>query len=260
LNINGKESQIMVITGPNMAGKSTYLRMVAIITLMAQMGSYVPAESAQIGIVGRIFTRVGASDNLAKGESTFLVEMNETANILNNATNRSLIILDEVGRGTSTFDGLSIAWALVEYIHNSRFLKAKTLFATHYHELTELESLLTGVKNYQVMVKKIDDKIVFLRKIEKGSADQSYGIDVAALAGMPEKLLIRAKEVLAKLEEDETNNLNKKISKQRIPVKQLTLFKSPEEEMAEKLKKIDLNKITPLKALEILTELKNSIH
>ena len=256
VELNTKNKQIIIITGPNMAGKSTYLRMVGLLVILAQMGSYIPADYAKIGIVDRVFTRVGASDNLARGESTFLVEMNETANILNNATNKSLIILDEIGRGTSTFDGLSIAWALVEYLHNNKQIKARTLFATHYHELTELELLLEGVCNYNILVKKVGDDIVFLRKVEPGTADQSYGIEVAALAGMPKKLLDRAKEILHQLEEEENISINKKTKQYNSKVQQLTLFKTPTEEIIDKIKRIDINTTTPIQALEILNELK----
>ena len=198
--LDNRENNIIIITGPNMAGKSTYIRQVALIVLMAQMGCFVPAESAEIGIVDRIFTRVGASDDLAKGQSTFMVEMVETANILNNATAKSLVILDEIGRGTSTFDGLSIAWSVAEYIHNNPKSRSKTLFATHYHELTELAMTCSGVKNYNVAVKEYGDKVIFLRQIIPGAADKSYGIYVAKLAGLPEKVISRAKEILENLE------------------------------------------------------------
>jgi DNA mismatch repair protein MutS len=197
------ENQLIIITGPNMAGKSTYIRQVALIVIMAQMGSFVPAAAAEIGVVDRVFTRVGASDDLARGRSTFMVEMQETANILNNATARSLIVLDEIGRGTSTFDGISIAWAVAEYLHNRGEVKAKTLFATHYHELTDLALTMKGVKNYNVLVREKDDRVVFLRKIVPGGSDKSYGIQVARLAGMPRDVVDRAKEILANLEEGE---------------------------------------------------------
>jgi len=197
------ENQLVIITGPNMAGKSTYIRQVALIVIMAQMGSFVPAESAEIGVVDRIFTRVGASDDLARGRSTFMVEMQETANILNNATAKSLVVLDEIGRGTSTFDGISIAWAVAEHLHNSKRVKAKTLFATHYHELTDLALTMTGVKNYNVLVREQNDEVVFLRKIVPGGSDKSYGIHVARLAGMPPEVVDRAREVLSNLEEGE---------------------------------------------------------
>ena len=193
----------MLVTGPNMAGKSTYIRQVALIVLMAQIGSFVPAAEAEIGLVDRIFTRVGASDDLARGQSTFMVEMNETANIVNNATDRSLVILDEIGRGTSTFDGLSIAWSVAEYLHD--FIRARTLFATHYHEMTELAVICPGVKNYNVAVREWNDQIIFLRKIQPGAADKSYGIQVARLAGLPREIVDRAKEILKNLEASELN-------------------------------------------------------
>ena len=201
--LDGDANRLLLITGPNMAGKSTYIRQVALLVLMAQMGSFIPAKSAIIGIVDRIFTRVGASDDLARGQSTFMVEMNETANIVNNATDRSLVILDEIGRGTSTFDGLSIAWSVAEYLHD--VVRARTLFATHYHEMTELEMICTGVKNFNVAVREWNDRIIFLRKIQKGAADKSYGIQVARLAGLPAAVIDRAKEILANLESAELN-------------------------------------------------------
>jgi len=197
------DNQLLIITGPNMAGKSTYIRQVALIVIMAQMGGFVPAEAAEIGVVDRVFTRVGAGDDIARGRSTFMVEMQETANILNNATARSLIVLDEIGRGTSTFDGISIAWSVAEYLHNHTEVKAKTLFATHYHELTDIALTFSGVKNYNVLVSEKDDHIVFLRKIAPGAADKSYGIQVARLAGLPQEVIARAKEILANLEEGE---------------------------------------------------------
>lgn len=197
------DNQLLIITGPNMAGKSTYIRQVALIVILAQMGSFVPASAAEIGVVDRVFTRVGAGDDIARGRSTFMVEMQETANILNNATSRSLIVLDEIGRGTSTFDGISIAWSVAEYLHNHSEVKAKTLFATHYHELTDIALTLSGVKNYNVLVSEKDDRIVFLRKIVPGAADKSYGIQVARLAGLPAEVIARAKEILANLEEGE---------------------------------------------------------
>jgi DNA mismatch repair protein MutS len=198
--MNG-ESRVLVITGPNMAGKSTYIRQVALLALMAQTGSWIPAASGSLGIVDRIFTRVGASDDLVRGQSTFMVEMNETANILNNATPKSLVILDEIGRGTSTFDGLSIAWSVAEHLHNE--VKCKVLFATHYHELTELAATCPSVKNYNVAVREWSDQIVFLRKIVAGGTDKSYGIQVARLAGLPRPVIERAKEILRNLEEAE---------------------------------------------------------
>ena len=201
--LDGDKNRLLILTGPNMAGKSTYIRQVALLVLLAQIGSWVPAKQAAIGIADRIFTRVGANDDLSRGQSTFMVEMNETANITNNATARSLIILDEIGRGTSTFDGLSIAWSVAEYLHDE--VKARTLFATHYHELTELEMTRGGVRNYNVAVREWNDQIIFLRKIVKGGADKSYGIQVARLAGLPPSIIARAKEILSNLEQHELN-------------------------------------------------------
>jgi len=226
--LNGTDSQLIVLTGPNMAGKSTYIRQVALIVIMAQIGSFVPASSAEIGIVDQVFTRVGASDDIARGRSTFMVEMQETANILNNTTPRSLIILDEIGRGTSTFDGISIAWAVAEYLHNNPRAKAKTLFATHYHELTDLALTMNGVKNYNVLVRERNDQIVFLRKIIPGAADKSYGIQVARLAGLPGEVIDRAKEILANLEEGEFSEAGQpKLARQKRKGRdsgQMTLF------------------------------------
>ena len=199
--LDGDENALLILTGPNMAGKSTFIRQVALLTLMAQIGSWVPAKSAFVGLADRIFTRVGANDDLSRGQSTFMVEMHETANITNNATNRSLVILDEIGRGTSTFDGLSIAWSVAEYLHD--ILRARTLFATHYHELTELARTRTGVKNFNVAVREWNEQIIFLRKIIPGGADKSYGIQVARLAGLPAPILSRAKQILANLERSE---------------------------------------------------------
>ncbi|HPF98962.1 MAG TPA: DNA mismatch repair protein MutS [Kiritimatiellia bacterium] len=230
--LDNLDCQVVIITGPNMAGKSTYIRQVALIVIMAQMGSFVPAAEAEIGVVDRVFTRVGASDDLARGRSTFMVEMQETANILNNATSKSLIVLDEIGRGTSTFDGISIAWAVAEYLHNQPRVKAKTLFATHYHELTDLALALPGVKNYNVLVREKNDKIAFLRKIVPGAADKSYGIQVARLAGLPAEVIDRAKEILGNLEEGEFEGGQPKIAKHE-PKKrkedpgQLNLFGEP---------------------------------
>ena len=200
--LNKEDNQLLLITGPNMAGKSTYMRQVALITLMAQMGSFVPASYANISICDKIFTRIGASDDLAGGKSTFMVEMWEVSNILKNATSKSLVLLDEVGRGTSTYDGLSIAWSVIEHISKKEDLRCKTLFATHYHELTKLEGTIKGVKNYSVAVKEYEDNIIFLRKIVEGGADQSYGIEVAKLAGLPEGVIERAKEILEGLEKN----------------------------------------------------------
>jgi len=264
--LSNEDHQILVITGPNMAGKSTYIRQVGLITLLAQMGSFVPAKSARIGVVDRIFTRVGAADNLAGGESTFLVEMNEMANILNNATERSLLLLDEIGRGTSTFDGLSIAWAVVEYLHNNPRVAAKTLFATHYHELTELELILPRVKNYNVAIKEWGDQIIFLRKIERGGCDHSYGIQVARLAGLPKPVIERAKEILANLEAEQiTPNHKPRLAQtsRRQPsvrVMQLDLFQRQEDELRKELLQLDINNLTPLEALNKLNELKQKLN
>jgi len=266
VNINNNTDQILIITGPNMAGKSTYIRQVGLITLMAQIGSFVPATSAEIGIVDRIFTRVGAQDNLAGGESTFLVEMNETANILNNATQKSLVLLDEIGRGTSTFDGLSIAWAVAEFLHCNEKVRAKTLFATHYHELTELALIFDRVKNYNVAVKEWGDNIVFLRKIVPGGCDHSYGIQVAKLAGLPKKVIERAKRVLNNLENNElTPNQLPKLASGNLPEKkvaepQLDIFSEQEYKLREALNKIDVNNLTPIDALNKLNDLKKIIN
>jgi DNA mismatch repair protein MutS len=252
--IDIQDEQVHIITGPNMAGKSTYLRQVGLIVLLAQMGSCVPAKKAKIGVVDRIFTRVGAMDYLALGQSTFLVEMNETANILNNATPKSLILLDEVGRGTSTFDGLSIAWAVTEHIHNNPRIGSKTLFATHFHELTELAKFLPRVKNYNVAVKEWGDEVIFLRKIVPGGCDDSYGIQVARLAGVPKQVLERAKEILAELENGEVRQ--QKLPESKPVSYQLSIFSPKDTQIAEELKKLDLEKLTPIEALNKLNELK----
>ncbi len=251
------ENRILIITGPNMAGKSTYLRQVALIVLMAQMGSFVPAEKAEIGIVDRIFTRIGASDDLSRGESTFLVEMNETARILNNATSKSLIIMDEVGRGTSTYDGLSIAWAVLEYIYTN--IKAKTLFATHYHELTVL-GRKKAIKNYNFLVKEWGDKVIFLRKLAPGAADRSYGIQVAQLAGLPKKIISRAKEILLSLEKDSDKKISLKMDAPQLSLFTIQLQDSNEyKKIIDELKQIDINQITPIEALNILNKLKSML-
>ncbi len=261
--LDNDKQQIIILTGPNMAGKSTYLRQVGLIVLLAQMGSFVPAKRAEIGVVDKIFTRVGASDNLAGGESTFLVEMNETANILNNATPRSLVLLDEIGRGTSTFDGLSIAWAVAEYLHNHPKVAAKTIFATHYHELTELELILPRVKNYNVAVKEWGDNIIFLRKIVEGGCDHSYGIQVAKLAGLPAPLIQRARQVLANLESDALtkNHLPKLAASngQQQRSQQLSFFEEREAALQAELAALNLDELTPLAALNKLHELKRKL-
>ncbi|WP_202710931.1 DNA mismatch repair protein MutS [Sporosalibacterium faouarense] len=292
-HLDDNKNRISIITGPNMAGKSTYMRQVALITLMSQIGSFVPAEEANIGIVDKIFTRVGASDNLAHGQSTFMVEMSEVANILNNGTKNSLIILDEIGRGTSTYDGLSIAWSVVEYISEKSKIGAKTLFATHYHELTELEGKIDGVINYKIHVQEKGKDIIFLRKIKRGGADKSYGIEVARLAGVPNPVIDRAKEILAELEKRDINKseilqecsitkedeLNSKVitpnaykpdqneeikeidNSEKIEEKssefQLDMFNVKEKQVLDKLKNIDMMNVTPLDAINILYELVN---
>ncbi len=263
---------IAVITGPNMAGKSTYMRQSALIVLMAQLGSFVPAKSANIGIVDRIFTRVGASDDLASGQSTFMVEMNEVANILRNATPKSLLVLDEIGRGTSTFDGLSIAWAVIEHISNKKLLGAKTLFATHYHELTELEGKMHNVNNYCIAVKEKGDDIIFLRKIVKGGADRSYGIQVAKLAGVPDLVIDRAKEIAEQLC---NNDITEKVQCIAVDTKgdkkkpkhyddvdlgQMSLLDTvKDEDILNELKEIDISNLTPLDALNTLYRLQNKL-
>ena len=259
-DLDNDENRMLIITGPNMAGKSTYMRQVALITLMAQIGCFVPASQAEIGIVDRIFTRVGASDDLASGQSTFMVEMSELANIINNSTSKSLIILDEIGRGTSTFDGLSIAWAVVEYVSDSKKLGAKTLFATHYHELTELEDKLEGVKNYCISVEEQGKNIIFLRKIIRGGANGSYGIHVARLAGIPEGILERSSEILMILEKSEKNNqsnlyVKEKKKKQNQKSDEPNLFNFGSYSLVDELKAVDLNNMTPLQALNKLVEL-----
>lgn len=268
---NGK-NRISIITGPNMAGKSTYMRQTALIVLMAQIGSFVPAQSANIGLVDRIFTRVGASDDLASGQSTFMVEMAEVANILRNATKDSLLILDEIGRGTSTFDGLSIAWAVVEYISNPKLLGAKTLFATHYHELTELEGKLDSVNNYCIAVKEQGDNIVFLRKIVKGGADKSYGIQVAKLAGVPDFVIDRAKEIVEELSDNDITVNVKSIAEKKeekksrvkrldeVDLNQMSLFDTvTDDDVISELKELDLNNMTPMDALNTLSKLQNKL-
>ena len=268
---NGSK-RVSVITGPNMAGKSTYMRQTALIVLMAQIGSFVPAEKAKIGVVDRIFTRVGASDDLASGQSTFMVEMTEVANILRNATAKSLLILDEIGRGTSTFDGLSIAWAVIEHISNTKLLGAKTLFATHYHELTELEGKIPGVNNYCIAVKERGDDIVFLRKIVKGGADKSYGIQVAKLAGVPDSVLNRAKELVDELvhtditstfkdlAENSRKTKPKAVHYDEVDLEQISLFDTvQDQDIIEELKNLDITMLTPMDAMNTLYRLQNKL-
>lgn len=254
--LNNDDDRMIIITGPNMAGKSTYMRQVALITLMAQIGSFVPAKSAKIGIVDKIFTRVGASDDISSGQSTFMLEMTEVSHILKNATSKSLIILDEIGRGTSTFDGLSIAWAVVEYIQNKHKIGAKTLFATHYHELTELEEELDGVKNYRIAVKKRGDDITFLRKIVRGGADDSYGIEVAALAGVPKEVINGAKKILKKIENDEIV-VEHTAKKHEDATNQIGFGDGIANEIADELKNMDVTTYTPIEAMNKLYELAN---
>ena len=271
-HLDNKKHCIAVITGPNMAGKSTYMRQTALIVLLAQIGSFVPAKKADIGIVDRIFTRVGASDDLASGQSTFMVEMNEVANILRNATSDSLLVLDEIGRGTSTFDGLSIAWAVIEHISNRKLLGAKTLFATHYHELTELEGKMDNVNNYCIAVKEKGDDIVFLRKIIKGGADKSYGIQVAKLAGVPDMVIDRAKEIVEQLSDNDITEkvqnieINIKAEKKKpvkydeVDLEQISLFDTvKDEDILKELEETDITTLTPVDALNVLYRLQNKL-
>ncbi len=262
LYLDNEEQQIIIITGPNMAGKSALLRQTALIVLMAQIGSFVPAKSAKIGIVDKIFTRVGASDNISAGESTFMVEMNEAAGILNNISNRSLILFDELGRGTSTYDGISIAWSIVEYIHNHPKAKAKTLFATHYHELNEMEKMFAGIKNYNVSVKEIDNKIIFLRKLIKGGSEHSFGLHVAKMAGMPKEVLKRSDQMLKELEK--THRKTKKNNKKNNTENeyQLSFFQLDDPVLSQiknEISGIDINNLTPLEALNKLNEIKKMV-
>jgi DNA mismatch repair protein MutS len=260
-----RENQILVITGPNMAGKSTYMRQVALIALMAHMGSLVPAREAHIGLIDRIFTRVGASDNLAQGQSTFMVEMTETAHILNHATARSLLVLDEIGRGTSTFDGISIAWAVAEFLHDHAPVAARTLFATHYHELTDLAVTRERVKNLNIAVREWNEQIIFLRKIVKGPASHSYGIQVARLAGLPTNVIERAREILSNLESGEFQSegqprLARRASGDPVPAsEQMSLFDTGPDLVRQKLADIDISVISPLEGLNLLHELQKMV-
>ena len=247
------ENTVAIITGPNMAGKSTYMRQVALIVLMAQIGSFVPAKSAHIGVVDRVFTRIGASDDLSAGQSTFMVEMSEVAELLKNATPRSLLILDEIGRGTSTYDGMAIARAVLEYCADKRRLGAKTLFATHYHELTCLEGQLPGVKNYNIAAKKKRDGVIFLRKIVRGGADQSFGVEVAKLAGVPERVIQRARQIL---EELEAGAALPPAQEPAPPQEQLSLTDMGAAQVARRLRETDVNTLTPIEAMNLLYELK----
>jgi DNA mismatch repair protein MutS len=258
--LDNEDNRMLIITGPNMAGKSTFMRQVALITLMAQIGSFIPASKAEIGVVDRIFTRVGASDDLASGQSTFMVEMSELANIINSSTSKSLIVLDEIGRGTSTFDGLSIAWAIVEYISDKNKLGAKTLFATHYHELTELEDKIEGIKNYCISVEEKGKDIVFLRKIIRGGANGSYGVHVARLAGIPENILDRSTEILSILEKSEKSNqtniyIRHRRKKPLLSNEEPNLFNFSKFSLLDELKAIDMNNMTPMQAFNKLNEL-----
>jgi DNA mismatch repair protein MutS len=269
LDNNGQ--QIIIITGPNMAGKSALLRQTALIVLMAQMGSFVPAESASIGVVDKIFTRVGASDNISLGESTFMVEMNEAASILNNLSERSLVLFDELGRGTSTYDGISIAWAIVEYIHENRG-HAKTLFATHYHELNEMEESFQRIRNYNVSVREANGKVIFMRKLVRGGSEHSFGIHVAKLAGMPSSIIQRANQILSDLEQGARNqepvgNNQNKIGSGKAAVSapsgmQLSFFQLDDpvlEQIRDEVKTLDINNLTPLEALNKLSEIKKLV-
>ena len=262
--LNSHDNQILILTGPNMAGKSVYLRQIGLLVLLAQIGSFIPAESAKIGIVDRIFTRVGASDNISSGESTFLVEMQEAANILNNTTNKSLILLDEIGRGTSTFDGISIAWSITEYLHENPDAAAKTIFATHYHELNELAELFPRIKNYKVDVREYDDKVIFLHKVNPGKADHSYGIQVAKMAGLPNSVTERAKDILFNLEGKELTPVE--IKKQRQSTFktddgiQLSIFEVADDKLRKAINDIEINNLTPIEALNKLSDLKKDLN
>jgi DNA mismatch repair protein MutS len=264
-SMTNESEQIIILTGPNMAGKSVYIRQVGLIVLLAQIGSFVPAKRARLGIVDRIFTRVGASDNITAGESTFLVEMQEAANILNNASSKSLILLDEIGRGTSTFDGISIAWAITEYLHDNKNVSAKTLFATHYHELNEMADLFPKIKNYKVEVREYDDKVIFLHRVNPGRADHSYGIQVAQMAGLPQFVTNRAKEILTNLESKELTPYEikkeklKRLSSAAEKENQISLFEFKDDELRGELKEIEIEKLTPLEALNKLSDLKKKV-
>lgn len=263
--LDSETQQILIITGPNMSGKSALLRQTALIALMAQMGSFVPADSAKIGVVDKIFTRVGASDNISLGESTFMVEMNEAANILNNISQRSLVLFDELGRGTSTYDGISIAWAIVEYLHEHPYAHAKTLFATHYHELNEMEKSFKRIKNYNVAVKEIDNKVIFLRKLVPGGSEHSFGIHVAQMAGMPQSITNRAAAILKQME---SNNRKEGIGR---PIKdiiekregyQLSFFQLDDpvlSQVRDEILNLDINTLTPIEALNKLNEIKKIV-
>ena len=263
--LDDSSQQVMIITGPNMSGKSAILRQTALIVLMAQMGCFVPAKEAKIGVVDKIFTRVGASDNISQGESTFMVEMLESASILNNISNRSLVLLDEIGRGTSTYDGISIAWAMVEYIHQHPSARAKTLFATHYHELNEMEELYERVKNFNVSVKEINRKVIFLRKLVRGGTEHSFGIHVAKMAGMPGQITDRAERILADMESAHRGSMRD--TTRKVPTvaqyggggMQLSMFQLDDpvlKQIRDEIKGLDINALTPLEALNKLNEIK----
>ena len=264
--LDSDTQQIIIITGPNMAGKSALLRQTALITLLAQIGSFVPAESAHIGLVDKIFTRVGASDNISVGESTFMVEMNEAADILNNVSSRSLVLFDELGRGTSTYDGISIAWAIVEYIHEHPKAKARTLFATHYHELNEMEKSFKRIKNYNVSVKEVDNKVIFLRKLERGGSEHSFGIHVAKMAGMPKSIVKRANEILKQLESDNrqqgiAGKPLAEVSENRGGM-QLSFFQLDDPilcQIRDEILNLDVNNLTPIEALNKLNDIKKIV-
>ncbi|MBA3901037.1 MAG: DNA mismatch repair protein MutS, partial [Bacteroidetes bacterium] len=261
--LDPEQQQIMIITGPNMSGKSALLRQTALITLLAQIGSFVPAESAEIGLVDKIFTRVGASDNISSGESTFMVEMNETASILNNVSNKSLILLDEIGRGTSTYDGISIAWAIAEFLHEHPEARAKTLFATHYHELNDMAEKFHRIKNFNVSIKEINNKIIFLRKLVEGGSEHSFGIHVARMAGMPKRVIERATEILQRLEVSHSSSENKKEQKIKDDENyQLSFFQLDDpvlQQIKEEIIKTDINTLTPVEALMKLNDIKKLI-
>jgi DNA mismatch repair protein MutS len=267
--LDNEKQQIIIITGPNMAGKSALLRQTALITLMAQIGSFVPAESARIGMVDKIFTRVGASDNISMGESTFMVEMSEASNILNNVTDRSLVLFDELGRGTSTYDGISIAWAIVEHLHESKKGRARTLFATHYHELNEMEKLFPRIQNYNVSVKEHNGRVIFLRKLEKGGSEHSFGIHVARLAGMPRDIVDRANEILVELERNNAKNGSSVNVENMKPGQgsvqggmQLNFFQLDDPvlcQIRDEILNLDVNNLTPLEALNKLNDIKKIV-
>ena len=265
--LDTEKQQIIIITGPNMAGKSALLRQTALITLMAQIGCFVPAESARIGLVDKIFTRVGASDNISMGESTFMVEMNEAANILNNISPRSLVLFDELGRGTSTYDGISIAWAIVEYIHENKKGRARTLFATHYHELNEMEKLYARIKNYNVSVREVDHKVIFLRKLERGGSEHSFGIHVAKLAGMPKSIVSRANTILKELESANSKDVMKNGNGVKGVLSsdsgvQLSFFQLDDPvlcQIRDEILHLDINHLTPVEALNKLNDIKRIV-